>query len=288
MKQTVIDVSILIPTWNGASLLEDCIMHAARACGGLSREILVFDNGSSDGTWELLLQLEKRVDGLMSIRSRENLYFARAVNQLAERARGRFFLLLNNDVFLDDDSVPLMVEALEGDERIGVVAPQLRDPDGTIQKGCRRLPTFGRFMAEGSGLARLVPGLGWRMAEFDHNSLSFVEQPMMSAFLVKKSCWLDVGGLDERFPLYFNDVDWCKRALDRGWRILFCPSAGGVHLEGWSGRRLGFRQVKLSAKGLHAYFLKHHISSRFSPRYLLLLFCCSGLYMRWLLRLLLR
>ncbi len=269
-------ISFLIPTWNGASILERCIEAACAAGQGLDYEVVVCDNGSRDETPQLLERLQGRIPRLRWFHNQENLMFARAVNQLAAAARGEHLLLLNNDVFLEPGAVRAMLDELEHGERVGAVAPQLRYPDGRVQPSCRRLPTIPRMWVDGLRLHPLFPGRGWKMQEFDHRFRRAVEQPMMSALLIRGGCWRDVGPLDEGFPLYFNDVDWCKRALERGWEIVFTPAARGVHLEAWSGKRLGFRQVWWSAKGLHRYFLKHHISSRLSPRYPLLLLPCGG------------
>ena len=284
MRDHPVDISVLIPTWNGASLIEECVVKAVDACRSFAYEILIYDNGSCDNTRELLQRLAQSNLNIRYYSSESNLFFAKATNELASHAQGRFLLLLNNDVHLSTGCVDQMVSRMGDESSIGGVVPQLRYPDGRIQTTCRRLPTLSRLLAEGCGIASLWPHLGWKMREFRHDRESLVEQPMMSAFLIRRRCWDEVGPLDERFPLYFNDVDWCKRALDKGWRIVFTPKATAVHLEGWSGKRLGFRQVRLSAKGLHDYFMKHHIPSRLSPRYPLLMLCCLGLYLRWCLK----
>ncbi len=278
------DISILIPTWNGASILERCILSAISACRNISWEILIFDNGSTDNTNELLKKIKKRYPQIKDFSNTQNLLFAKPINQLADMAIGKSLLILNNDVFLKQDCLKLMLRALYSQEKIGAVAPQLMNPDETIQPSCRRLPTFFNMVIDGLGLDRYFPQFSWKMRDFDHKKESYVEQPMMSALLIKRSCWENVGPLDERFPLYFNDVDWCRRALKKGWLILFFPKAKALHLEAWSGKRLGFKQLKYSVSGLYNYFMKHDIKSYWSPKYPLLLGLCAGLCSIWLLR----
>lgn len=278
------DISILIPTWNGASILERCILSAISACKNISWEALIYDNGSTDNTEELLEELKKRYPQIKDFSNPRNLFFAKPINHLAEMATGKNLLILNNDVFLKQDCLKLMLKALYSRSEIGAVAPQLVNPDETIQPSCRRLPTFLNMAIDGLGLDRYFPQFSWKMREFDHKKEAYVEQPMMSALLVKRNCWEDVGPLDERFFLYFNDVDWCRRALKKGWLILFFPKAQAIHLEAWSGKRIGFKQLIYSVSGLYKYFMKHEIKTCWSLKYPLLLGLCAGLCSIWLIK----
>lgn len=273
-------VSIIIPNWNGMPVLADCLESIDRCCARLDYEIIVIDNASTDNSCIVIKQNFPRV---RLIRNDRNCMFAGPTNQGADRASGDFLFLLNNDVILEDGCLEILMEVLEKDNQIGAAAPQLRYSDGRIQSTCRYFPTFKNLIFSGLRLENCFPDDGWKMKNRDHNAPGFVQQPMMSALLIRRDCWQNTGPLDERFPLYFNDVDWCYRAWQKGWKIFFEPGAKAVHLEAWTGRKLGFRQIRFSSQGLYRYFRKHHIRL-FSPEYPLLLALTGGLVGIWIIR----
>lgn len=269
------ELSIIIPTWNGAPILKRCIDAAVRAAGVIPHELLVWDNHSSDDTPRLLERLSQSFPQLRWVRHPVNVYFAKAVNEMALQARGRHLLVLNNDAFLAPDSIERMLKGIKGRVDVGAVAPQLVHPNGHVQPSCNRFP-------------RLFPpsirGLSRRLSSSDHHTRRYVEQPMMAVLLVKAKCWWDVGPLDERFPLYFNDVDWCKRAVERGWKIMFMPEARAVHLRGWSGRRLGYRQGWLWTVGMYRYFVKHELQPGSPIKIPILYATCGSAFLLWCIR----
>lgn len=274
-------LSFIIVNWNGKHLLYNCISSILKFCSKIPHEIIVVDNASTDGSIDLI---KKNFPQVILICNSTNRYFAGPTNDGIKISKGEFFFLLNNDIILTEGCIDKLINVLDKNKDIGVVVPQLRYPDGRIQPSCRRLPNFLNLYISGLGLDFLISKYSWKMRDFDHNHSLDVEQPMMSAFLIKRECWEDVGELDEKnFPLYFNDVDWCFRALKRGWRIRFEPQAVAIHLGAWSGERLGPKRIILSAQGLYNYFRKHHVLSAFSWRWPLLVGLTGGIILRGLL-----
>ncbi len=261
-------ISFLIVNWNGLPVLEECLKSIERTCHDVEYEVLLSDNKSDDGSVSFVRQNFPQV---IIFQNKKNLFFATPTNNMAKNAKGDFFMLLNNDIILKEGAILTLLKTLQESEQIGAVVPQLLYPDGTIQPSCRRFPTLFSLTMAGLGLDKIFPQKSWKMKDWGHREPRFVKQPMMSAMLIKRDCWSDVGELDaEQFPLYFNDVDWCKRAFSRGWKIKFEPSARAIHLEAWSGKKLGFKQAYFSSKGMYNYFRKHHVHTVFSPKWFVL------------------
>ncbi len=261
-------ISFLIVNWNGLPVIKECLQSIEATCSKLSYEVLIADNNSTDGSVPMI---KKLFPNAKIMQNKKNLFFAAPTNALSRQAKGNFFMLMNNDIILKKNALPRLLKALLESKHTGAAVPQLLFPDGRIQPSCRRLPTLFSLAISGTRLDKFFNKNSWKMKDWDHCGARYVEQPMMSAMLIKRKCWLDVGELDEeRFPLYFNDVDWCKRALAKGWKIRFEPSAQAVHLEAWSGKKLGFKQALYSSKGMYNYFRKHHVKTIFSPQWPLL------------------
>jgi N-acetylglucosaminyl-diphospho-decaprenol L-rhamnosyltransferase len=273
-QQEVPKISFLVVNWNGSAILHRCLTGIERTCQDISHEIIVVDNGSTDDSAAMV---STQFPGVKLIRLERNHYFAYPNNLAARNAAGEHLFLLNNDVILQPGCVSQLLHSLEADTHVCAVAPQLRYPDGCVQPSCRRLPTFSNLLLSGLRLDNAFSRVSWKMADWDHATPRYVEQPMMSALLVRGKSWRSVGELDERFALYFNDVDWCRRAIDSGWTILFDPKAQAIHYEAWTGKRLGVHQSTLSARGLYRYFRKHHVKSIISWRWPVLAFLVCGL-----------
>ena len=154
------------------------------------------------------------------------------------------------------------MKKISSDNSIGLVAPQLQFPDHRIQYSCRRFPTFWNLITEMTGLSRVFSQSnlfnGWKMRDFNHVTEQDVDQPAGAAFMVRKDLLDGLGGLDEHFPMFFSDVDLCKRIREMRKRIVFCPDAVITHRGGSTtlGHRPGL--IASSHLSLIKYFMKHH------------------------------
>ena len=240
-------------------------MTLSRALSSYGSEVIVIDNASSDGTdWELNSGVHWRKLGFKRskvILNRRNLGYTRAVNQGLKLCRGRFALLLNPDIKFVDSPFPRLFELLE-DRRIAVVAPQLRFFDGRIQPSCRRFPAKRDVFFEVFGLSRLFPHSAffnrWRMSDFDHRSSRDVDQPQGAFLLMRRSLIERIGLLDERFPMFFSDVDFCRRAAQVG-RIHFCADVFVGHRQGTSVRQRRAAMILSSHRSFVDYFRKYDL-----------------------------
>jgi hypothetical protein len=248
-------ISFVIPNWNQKDLLEKCISSIYATTTIFSPEVIVVDNGSTDDS---IAFVGEAFPDVRWIRNAANLGFAKATNQGAEAATGDVLLLLNNDVVLLEGCAHTLVCFLENTPGAGAAAPLLCYPDGRLQISCRRFPTAASLLLEFLGINRVGPCHRWKLTAEEHRAGGIVQQPMASVLAVTRACWSDVGPMDEIFPLFFNDVDWCYRLYRyTDYSIYLCPEARALHCEGASTRLLGFRRRIAFFQGLLRFYRKH-------------------------------
>jgi hypothetical protein len=263
---TAPSLSILIVHWNTCPDLRECLLSLqANPYTRGTQEIIVVDNGSTDNAANMVWQEFPQV-ALLGNAHNEN--YARATNQALKRATGDYLLLFNPDVKALPGSLDNLVAVLQelcADGKAGAVGAKLVYEDGRIQRSVRGFPTPANIFYDLVGLSRLFPRSrfgAYRLPVFHYDGeREPAPQPMASCFLLTRKAYERVGGMDERFPLYFNDVDWCKRASDVGVGIWYTSRAVFVH--GWgktTGRSPRVAQVARweSHRALLRYWHLHH------------------------------
>lgn len=233
-----IDVSIVIASWNARAHLVDCLA-SIEACGDKARiETIVVDNGSDDGSPEAV---RERFPHIALICNSANLGFARASNIGMERAAGRYVCLANSDTIVRPGTIDTLVRFLDSNPRTGLVGPRVLNPDGTLQHSCRKAPGILTSTSRALGLHRLFPRSarlsGELMLYWDHDSDRRVEAISGCFCMVRYQALQEVGGLDEDFFMYSEDVDWCMRLGASGWEVSFCRAAEVIHVRGASSER---------------------------------------------------
>ncbi|MBF0607137.1 MAG: glycosyltransferase family 2 protein [Candidatus Magnetobacterium sp. LHC-1] len=252
-----IKVSFVIPNWNQGQLLKELVESIDASVGELDKEIIVVDNASADGSEGLVVGAHPHV---FWISNKVNEGYAKATNKGAWLSTGDFIFLLNNDVVLQPDTVIRLLECLDNHPRAGAVAPVLYYPEGGLQITCRNFPSPIALVLEKMQIAKLGPFRKWKLTHKEHLCCNTVLQPMASALLIRRQCWQEVGALDERFPIFFNDVDWCYRLYKETKHvIMLCPQATAVHHEGASIKRLGYKKRIELLRGLSTFYLKHYL-----------------------------
>lgn len=252
-------LSIIIVTYNSENEIKECLDSLLIALSEIDYEILITDNNSSDSTLSKINELE--LDKIRVIKNDENFGFTRAVNQCFELVTKKYVLLLNPDTIVGVDTLSALIEGIEGDDSISVIAPQLRYPDGNIQKSCRRFPKRRDIIYELICFSRLFSNSkefnSWKMGDFDHKTSSFVDQPAGAALLFPKSIFNEVGYLDETFPMFFSDVDYCKRIMDSGYKIKYSVDTYITHKGGTSIYNNRKKMIVSSHISFFKYFVKH-------------------------------
>lgn len=226
---------IVTVNWNSGDLLRQCIgslpaaVPAAAAAGFALDRLVVVDNASADGSSDAL-------DGgppPTLLKNRENRGFAAACNQGAAGSRADYLLFLNPDTRLGPASLAPALAFLDAPENagIGILGIRLVDADGLCQRSCARAPTPGRLAAQAVGLDRIWPSrfAPHFMTEWDHADTRPVEQVMGAFLLIRRRLFEELGGFDERFFVYFDDVDLCLRARLAGWGVVHFAGASAYH-----------------------------------------------------------
>jgi len=260
-----VDLSIIIVTWNSEEEIAECLRSVSDRIsknGDFVFEIIIVDNNSSDNTYRVLEKFKSYFnENILLIRNSNNPGFTKACNQGIELAKGQNILFLNPDTEIIDDALYKLNNYLNRDEKIGAVAPQLLNEDMTIQYSCRTLPKYRDMFFELKLLSALFPKskffARWKMKYFLHNELSEVEQPMAAALMVKKNVLDKIGNMDERFVMFFNDVDLCKKILENGYKIVFYPVAKMIHRKGSSVYQDRARMIRMWNEDCLNYFKKH-------------------------------
>jgi hypothetical protein len=268
LEGVLLAVATVIVTFNSADVIDACLDAISKINANSEDEFtmtpIVLDNGSTDGTVERV----RTHAGVRLIVNRENRGFAGAVNQgVREAPNFGFVLLLNPDTRL----LTGIDQLVQASRQYGLAAGKLVDNRGTAQAGftVRRLPTPSALILETLGINRLWPSnplnRKYRCLDLDLDQPGSVEQPAGAFLMVRRDVWENLHGLDERFhPVWFEDVDFCRRALDSGYRIEYVPTVAAAHEGGHSVGRMssGCRAIYWCAS-LLTYSEKHFHSFAF-------------------------
>ncbi|WP_454061345.1 glycosyltransferase [Candidatus Nitrospira salsa] len=228
VRQFTKDCSIIIPVFNKAELTKQCLTELMEITSGVSYEVIVIDNNSTDETQEIL---ESFLNEIQVIRNTENLGFAKACNQGARVARGKYVTFLNNDTIPQRGWLKALVEEAESDHNIAIVGSKLLYPDGTLQHGG---VAISRSTLTPYHIYRGLPG----ESTFANRRREF--QAVTAACMLVKRTWFDaVGGFDEAYRNGFEDIDLCLNIGEKGGKVVYQPKSWLYHLEGQTpGRNL--------------------------------------------------
>lgn len=221
------------------------------------QQVVVVDNGSTDGSEVAAEGLE----GIRLVRAARNLGFARACNLGVRLSTADYVLLLNPDtrVFADSLSVPLAFLEERGTERVGIVGIQNVGDDGHVQRTCARFPTPASFMVHSLGLNALWPKRfpSHVMREWPHDEDCRVDHVIGSYFLVRRELWNRLGGMDERFFVYLEDLDFSLRAHEQGWATWYLAHAKIYHKGGGTSEQIKGPRLFYSLRSRLLYAAKH-------------------------------
>jgi len=233
-----VDIAAAVVTYNSERHVADLLDSIPAAMGDLSYSVVVVDNGSTDRTLEML----DAQQGCVVVRSRNDGYAAGMNRAVRSSPDASAILILNPDATLDALSVPAMLTVLRG-PGIGIVAPRVREADGSLSPTLRRGPTIGRVGGLSfTGLAAFTERIeDPREYETEHE----VEWAVGAILLVDATCYSTLGGMDESYFLYSEETDFSLRAKDAGWATVYTPAAGGMHIGGGSGESATTHTMKI-------------------------------------------
>jgi hypothetical protein len=254
-----LDLSVVIVGWNAKHYLELCLDSLAKAPPRRSMEVLVVDNGSSDGTSEMI---EQKYPWVKLIKSSENLGFSKGNNVAIRQAQGRYIALVNPDVIVFPGCLDALAEFLDQNPKVGDVGPKVVNPDMSMQSTCRRFPTLWNNFCMATGLCTRFKNsrffAGEHMFYFPHDRTLAVDVIVGCFSMIRRETFVDVGLLDEDLFMYGDDVDWCRRARNKGWEVMFYPGGQAIHDRGKITAPYPVRFAVAQQRSVLHYWSKHH------------------------------
>ncbi len=253
----MIDLSVVIVNWNVRDLLRQCLrLILDTQC--LTLETIVVDNASTDGSVEMV---RAEFPGVHLITNADNRGFPAANNQGIAAAQGGYVLLLNPDTEVVGDALATMVAYAEAHPDVGIVGPQLLTPDGSVQSSRRRFPTLATAFFESTWLKPYAPRRLLERYEFldrPDDVAQDVDWLYGAALMARREAVEQVGPMDEGFFMYSEELDWCRRFREAGWRVVYLPTAQIVHHGGKSSEQvIAARHIHFQTSKVR-YFRKYH------------------------------
>ncbi|MBS4001150.1 MAG: glycosyltransferase family 2 protein [Desulfobulbaceae bacterium] len=259
------DISIIIINYNQKNFLKVCFKGILKLMSKINYEIIIVDNASTDGSQEILTGFKIKDLRLKVILNNQNLGFGAGCNKGIKISHGEYILILNPDIAVLENSIDSLVKFMEENKKVGIVGPQLLNPDRTIQKSCFRYPCWHMPILRRTMLGKLPWAKeklnDYLMSDFNHQSTKKVDWILGAALMLRKEMIKKIGLFDERFFLYFEDIDLCRRANKKGWDVVYCPDSKMFHYHQRDSARLGIFSIFSSFTRIHIvsavkYFLK--------------------------------
>jgi hypothetical protein len=267
----MIDLSIVIVNWNVRDLLRRCLHSLLHPpCSTLHSpfsilhpppsplEVIVVDNASTDGSVEMV---RAEFPAVHLITNAGNPGFAAASNQGLRVAQGRYVLILNPDTEVVGGALATLVAFADGHPDVGVVGPQLLSPDGSVQSSRRRFPTLATAFFESTWLQPYAPRRlleRYYVLDQPDDALQDVDWVKGAALMARREAIEQVGPLDERFFMYSEELEWCRRFRAAGWRVVYLPAAQVIHYEGKSSEKvLPARYIHFQTSKVRYFRLYH-------------------------------
>lgn len=253
------DLSVIIVNYNGGDELLACLKALADTHESIQFEVIVVDNDSSDNS---IGNAERQYHQFRYLRAQENLGFARANNLALKDARGRHAMLLNPDTEVIPGALSILVTALDNEPAWGIVGPQMVDGHDKPYRAARRFPTAFALFCETTKLNTLLPWSkifnGYIYGECPLIALDAVDQIEGSALMISGKAREQVGELDPRFFIFFEEVDWCRRVSDAGFEVHVVRDAAVRHYRSTTMSKHFEKIRRIHANSAMKYFLKHH------------------------------
>jgi N-acetylglucosaminyl-diphospho-decaprenol L-rhamnosyltransferase len=238
------DLALVVINFDSGDHLRNCITHLCAAAAGIPVQVVVVDNASTDGSRDGVEAIDPRVTVLDNTL---NVGYGRACNQGFKATNAPFVWFLNPDIVPDSDSLAKMLAAISARPDAGVMGPRLLNPDGTTYPSCRVVPKIG--VAVGHAIFGLISDKNrftraYKLMDISHDSEQEVDWVSGAAMLIRREAFEQVGGFDEGFFMYVEDLDLCSRIKDAGWKNVYYPGAQMLHYVAGSSRRHPYKMIR--------------------------------------------
>ena len=265
-------LSVVFLSYNTRDLTRQALNSVLAAAEGLEAEIFVVDNASADGSADMVAAEFPQVK---LVCNEANVGFSAGNNVALRQVTGEYALLINTDTIVRRDALHAMVDFLDAHPEAGACGCKILDPDGTLQLDSRRgFPTPLAAFCKMSGLSRLFPKhplmARYHLTHLDPEQTAEIEVLSGSCMMVRKAAMDQVGLLDEDYFMYGEDIDWCYRFHQAGWKIYYLPTTAIIHFRGESGRGTPLKILYRKSRAMSIFVNKHMARRyRFFPLWLL-------------------
>ena len=264
------DLSIIIVNYNVKEFLQNLIHSIEKASSNLTKEIFIIDNASDDGSVDFI---NEKFPQVKLFANQKNLGFGKANNIGLKEATGEFILLINPDTIVAEDTFEKMIQFFKSDKNVGLAGCKILNPDGTLQLACRRsFPGPWTSFTKVTGLSSLFPNskifARYNLTFLDENQTYEVDAISGSFMMMRKEVYKKVGGFDEQFFMYGEDLDLCYRIQKNGYKVFYVHTTQIIHYKGESTKRSSLDETKVFYSAMHL-FVKKHLSSSLLVEFIL-------------------
>ncbi|MGA2516627.1 MAG: glycosyltransferase family 2 protein [Thermodesulfobacteriota bacterium] len=267
---TPLNLSLVIVNYNTREDLKTCLNSVYTSKQEAKFEVWVVDNNSKDGSAELV---EKEFQQTKLIKNKENLGFAKANNQVIRKINTEYVLLLNPDTIVSDHVFDSTIDFLRNTPEAGMVTCKLVKGDGKLDPACRRsFPSAFDGFSRAVGLSKIFPNsqlfARYNLTFLHENQINKVDAINGAFMMVRKRAIDDVGLLDEDYFMYIEDLDWCFRFKQKGWKIYYVPTTNVIHLKGQSGRKNSDGMINEFFKSMEIFCRKNYLPSQSKVKFM--------------------
>lgn len=243
---------IVIVNWNSGSLLDDCLLSVRRST---DIKIIVVDNGSSDDSDKVVSKYKNTI----LISKNENIGFAAACNEGAKFVTDDYILFLNPDAALYNNTIQKTIEFMNNsiNHEYVVCGVRLVDESGKVQRGCARFRTPVNIFLTALGVTKIFPSFGYSMQEWDHLDSREVDHVIGAYYFIRNKTFIELGGFDERFFVYLEDLDLSKRIKQMGYKSYYLTETSAYHLGGGTSSKNKSGRLFYAARSNILYAKKH-------------------------------
>ena len=248
-------VDIVIVNWNTGNFLNECLNSIIKDKSAFINSIVIVDNNSSDNSFDCV----KNYKDLQLVKLEKNFGFGKACNIGANKLKSEYILFLNPDTRINKDSIEKVVDFmdLKSSKKFGICGIQLLDDLGLITKSCSRFPSIIGSLFYASGLSKFFPSFGNIMKEWSHDENREVDQVMGAFFFIRSKLFNELNGFDERFFVYYEEVDLTYRSFLKGYKSKFLADTYAYHEGGVSSSNIKAKRIFYSHRSQIQYFFKH-------------------------------
>lgn len=278
MKNTI---SLLIVSYNVRQYIAHAIDSIIKSDFS-DFEMIIIDNNSFDNTVPYLKERYSHLRQIKIIQNKENIGFGRAINQAAALSKGKYYLILNPDTIIQEETISTLKDYLEDNPSVGMVGPKVLNADGTLQLACKRsFPTLSVALPKLLGLSRLFPKSKWagkyNLTYLDEDQISSVDAISGSCMFIRSFLFHELKGFDERFYMFGEDLDLCSRIWNNNYEVHYVPKTQIIHYQGESVKSAPFDSINAFYNAMILFVDKHF---SFGAGWLMKLAIRCGIYMR--------